>query len=168
MKSLILIRHAKASWGHRQLDDFDRPLDARGRRDAEVIGKKLAKNNCAPDYVLSSPAIRAFSTAKIVASEIGFPEDRIATNRRIYEATVSDLVDVVRQIDRGFNYILLFGHNPGMNALSLYLTKYPVGNIPPCGVLGIEYEIHSWREITEGIGRFVFFDYPENPPRASR
>ncbi len=86
MKHLFLIRHAKSSWDHAELSDFDRPLNKRGKRDAPMMGRRLAKRGVNPDLILSSPAKRALKTARIIGSEIGSPKGDIHTDKRIYEA----------------------------------------------------------------------------------
>ena len=86
MKKLYLARHAKSSWKNPDLDDYDRPLNKRGIRDAPFIGKKLKEKNILPDLIISSPAIRAITTAKELAAQMGYPEENIILDENIYEA----------------------------------------------------------------------------------
>jgi phosphohistidine phosphatase len=76
MKTLILVRHAKSSWKNISLDDFDRPLNKRGKKDAQLMGKKLKERQVVPDLILSSPAKRARKTAKAFAKAIAFPKKK--------------------------------------------------------------------------------------------
>jgi phosphohistidine phosphatase len=163
MKRLLLIRHAKSSWSHPELDDFDRPLKKRGEKDAHVMGKRLAKQQIKPDCIISSPARRAISTATLMAKEMGFPIKEIATDKQIYAADVSDLIAVLQQIDDACDSVMLCGHNPSLTRLSHYLTHYQIDTIPTCGIFCIDFAIASWKELSQGIGTFVFFDYPKNP-----
>ena len=92
MKRLTLIRHAKSSWDDASLPDFDRPLNERGLRDAPKIGVHLAQNSITlPDKIISSPALRGISTACLIAKEIGYPEDTIELEPRLYEASLHQL-----------------------------------------------------------------------------
>lgn len=82
MKTLFLIRHAKSSWDDPNKDDFDRPLNERGKRNAPFMGKLLKKENILPDLIISSPAKRAIATAKIIADETGYPKNKIHTDSK--------------------------------------------------------------------------------------
>jgi len=161
MKKLTLVRHAKSSWKYPNLDDLDRPLNSRGRRDAPMMGKRLAKDKALPDLIISSPAKRAWKTAKIIAREVGCEKAKIVENTAIYEAEVSALVQIIQKIDDKHNNVMIFGHNPGFNSLSHYLTGYEVDNIPTCGIFVIEFAVNSWQKVSQGKGKFISFDYPK-------
>ena len=83
MKTIILVRHAKSSWKDPGLDDFDRPLNKRGKRNAPFMGGKLKKRDILPDLVLSSPAKRAKKTAIAVAKALGYPKKEIKESLEI-------------------------------------------------------------------------------------
>lgn len=161
MKRLYLIRHAKSSWKNPALADFDRPLNKRGKRDAPFMGKLLAKQKVRCDLILTSPAKRAFNTAKIIAKEIGFPKKKIVTDEAIYLMDTQTLVEVIKHIDDSVNRLMMFGHNPGFTILANYLSDYKVENIPTCGIFCIDFDISSWSKVSEGNGIFQFFDYPK-------
>jgi phosphohistidine phosphatase len=161
MKKLILIRHAKSSWNFPHLKDFDRPLNSRGKKDAPLMGRRLKKKKEHPDLIISSPAKRAIKTAKIIAKQLDYPKKKIVVKENIYEASTDDLLEVIRNIDDKFTNVYLFGHNPGFNNLSYYLTKKDVDNIPTCGIFAIEFEIESWAYVKKGGGIFVYFDFPK-------
>lgn len=161
MKRLFLIRHAKSSWSDPDLRDFDRPLNKRGKHDAPVMGARLARHKVKPDLILASPARRAFKTAKVMASEIGCPSKKIQTDKAIYLADVPTLMNVLRKIDSACETVFLFGHNPGLTMLANFLTNDHIDNIPTCGIFCINFEIASWREVSQGNGRVAFFDYPK-------
>jgi phosphohistidine phosphatase len=161
MKQLTLLRHAKSSWKNTDMADFDRPLSNRGEEDAPDMGKRLAERQFKPDYIMSSPARRALTTAYLVADEIGFPREQIVLNQHIYEAAVSDLVGIIQQIEETFTNVVLVGHNPGFTELSTYLTGTPIENIPTCGVFSMELAVQTWAEAEQGSGVLVLFDYPK-------
>ena len=161
MKRLYLIRHAKSSWKDPTLTDLDRPLNKRGKRDAPFMGKRLKTHNIQPDLIISSPAKRAQRTAKIIAEEIGFSKEKIIYDESVYEAGVSTLLRVIRYIQDSANDVVLFGHNPGLTMLAESLTHTLIENIPTCGIFCIDFPVDSWKDIVEGSGTVVFFDYPK-------
>ncbi len=159
-KKLYIIRHAKSSWKDFTLDDFDRPLNKRGRLNAPFMGKILKGKNIIPDIILSSPALRAKTTAKIIANEIGFSKS-IIYDENIYEAGVDELDNIISKVDDKNDILFLVGHNPSLNMLvDSYINFYE--NIPTCGIVVIEFDCDSWRDINSGNSRFILFDYPKN------
>ena len=161
MKTLYLLRHAKSSWANPKLDDFERPLNSRGHHDAPLMGNLLDKLNILPDLLISSPAIRAAMTSRIVAEAINYPLDKIRYDENIYEAGVSDLLDIIYSIDDNVNKLMLVGHNPAFTYFSHYLTKHDVQNIPTCGLYGVNLEISSWTKIKKNCGKLVCYEYPK-------
>ena len=112
MKTLYLLRHAKSSWSFDELSDQERPLNDRGRDDAPVMGQALAKRRICPDLIVSSPAVRAMSTAVLVAREMQYPHEKIAVESGIYGADVDDLLTIIKDLPDTANSVLLVGHIP--------------------------------------------------------
>ncbi len=163
MKPLILtlVRHAKSSWGNENLNDFDRPLNDRGLRVAPEMGRRLADKKYSVEAIISSPAIRAITTARIIAEEIGFDVDQIAHNAYIYEAGLDVLVNLVNQINDQFNQVMLVGHNPGFTVLSNYLSNAKIDNMPTCSIAQIQFNKSSWGTISAHSGELIDFNYPK-------
>jgi len=162
MKTIILVRHAKSSWKDSSLKDFDRPLNKRGKRDAPLMGEKLKERNILPDLILSSPAKRARKTASAIAEVIGYPEKKIRLEDKMYHSGARALLEIVRGQDDGDGTIMLFGHNPDFSDLADMLLNERSGyTIPTTGVLCIRLPVGKWRNIEEGTGETVFFDYPK-------
>ncbi len=161
MKRFYLIRHAKSSWDFPDLEDFERPLNGRGKKDAPFMGKRLKKEGVKPDLIISSPAVRAIKTAKVIAGEVGYPKKNIQIEDDIYGLDMTAFMSIICGIDDSYNCVLLFGHNPAMNILAEYLTRYRVDNIPTCGVFCMDFDAKSWKQVGEGKGKFVSFDYPK-------
>ncbi len=164
MRTLYLIRHAKSSWEDPTRDDFDRPLNKRGKRDAPIMGNRLRDNGADPDLVISSPAKRAVLTARTIAKAVGYEAGRIETDEAIYGGGASRLLGLIRRIDDANHRVMLFGHNPGLTWLAVDLTDARIDNMPTCAVLCIRFDVASWGEIKKGAGEVVFFDYPKNKP----
>ena len=103
MKTLTLVRHAKSSWKDTSLADRDRPLNKRGKRDAPEMGRRLTAAGVRPSLIVSSPAVRAWTTAKIIANEIGYPREFLQRDSALYLASVNGILDVIASQDTGFN-----------------------------------------------------------------
>ncbi|HNU42759.1 MAG TPA: histidine phosphatase family protein, partial [Cyclobacteriaceae bacterium] len=140
MKKLYLIRHAKSSWDHPDLRDFDRPLNKRGQKDAPRMGKRLKEKRITPDVMLSSPAERALATCQAIARVLGFDNAKIKTNQKLYHASEDGILDVIRNLKDSprdsEEVVLLFGHNPGLTEFANVLLNQTIDNIPTCGVVG--------------------------------
>jgi phosphohistidine phosphatase len=162
VKTLYLMRHAKSSWDDPDLDDFDRPLNRRGKRDAPEMGARLRERGVSPDLFLSSPARRALTTARTVAREIGYERSAIATDERLYLASPGLLLDIVRDQEDRLASIILFGHNPGFTQLAGILTGERIANVPTCGFAEIELTGPGWSSANPEAGRLVLFDFPKN------
>jgi phosphohistidine phosphatase len=161
MKTLYLVRHAKSSWKYSDLDDFERPLNKRGHKNAPFMGKVLKKLKATPDLVISSPANRAAMTARIIAAAINYPLKDIRYSATLYELSKNTLTRIVKQIDDSVNKAMIVGHNPTINGLANYIGDQPVGNIPTCGVFCVVLDISSWEKISEHCGRLKFFEFPK-------
>jgi phosphohistidine phosphatase len=161
MKTLILIRHAKSSWDDSTQTDFERTLNERGFHDASFMGRLLFKKNVVPDLIISSPANRAYTTAEIFASQLKYPAEKIKSDTRIYEATVRDLMEVIREVDDANETVLLFGHNPGIGNFTNLLGDEFINGMPTCSIAGIELNIDSWKNLERRCGKLIMFDYPK-------
>lgn len=161
MKTIILIRHAKSSWKFPELKDIDRPLNERGLNDAPIMGKVLKDLEMIPDLIISSPAVRAMSTAKMMANELNYLEQQIATSPKLYLEPESKLLKVIKKTDDKFNTLFIIGHNPGLTDLANDLAGTSIDNIPTAGVFGIQFENDTWSEIKKGKGKNIFFEVPK-------
>lgn len=162
MKILILIRHAKSSWKDISVDDFNRPLNKRGKRDAPFMGKLLAGKKLFPDLLISSPANRASATAKIIAEELDYPNEKIIWNENLYEASTNEIIKVINEVDEKYKVLLLVGHNPGLTNFSNYLSKSFKSNIPTCGFVVFSLK-KKWEEISKDDGKILLVEYPKKP-----
>jgi phosphohistidine phosphatase len=160
MKLLTLIRHAKSSWKDIELADHERPLNKRGKRDAPEMGHRLAAIDFAPDLVISSHARRARSTAKTIIAELRLaPKLRIEP--RVYLSGTNELLQLIHELDEELHHVALVGHNPDFTDLSSILGRADIENVPTCGVVRLELDVATWREVDRGCGRLIDFDYPK-------
>ena len=161
MKTLILIRHAKSSWKFPELKDMERPLNKRGLNDAPLMGKILKGLNLMPDLIMTSPAVRASSTAKVIAQEVGFNENQIVTEENLYLESKSRLLKEINKLDDRFSTAFIVGHNPGLTELANSLTGESIDNIPTCGIFAVSIDAKKWSKFKEAKKNFLFFDYPK-------
>ena len=160
-KELYLLRHAKSDWNGYYTTDFERGLNKRGKHDAPLIGSVLHKKDLHPDLLISSSANRAQITAKIIADHIGYAQEKIRYEERIYEASKQTLLDVIASIPADVEKLMLVGHNPGLTTLINMLTTQHLSNLPTCGIVGISFDITSWEDISTTVGKVLFFEYPK-------
>ena len=159
MRTLFLLRHAKSSWKNKDLADFERPLNSRGRKAAETMGAYLKQESVNPELILSSCAVRARETIEIVLRSAKLkPELRF--DERIYEASSARLHEVITQIDKGVQSILIVGHNPGLEELISVLT----GNfeaMPTAALAKISLKISDWTNAGSKYGTLDWIVRPK-------
>lgn len=161
IKTIYFIRHAKSSWKDPALADFDRPLNKRGYRDAPFMAQLLRGKQARVDALVSSPALRAYTTATYFAEAFGRPESDIVTKRRIYEAYPEDIILLVREFPAQWEIVLLFGHNPAFNALANMFSEEPIVNVPTCGIFRVDLHGTDWADFDRDQGRLTEFHYPK-------
>ena len=159
MKKIYIIRHAKSDWDDSNLDDYDRPLNKRGQKDAPFMGQILASKNIKPDLIISSPALRAITTANIIAKEVNY-EKTITPNQYIYEAYVTSLQEIIQYIHDSNDTVFLVGHNPGVSALAYMLCGLKE-NLPTCSIVEIEFDCNSWMDVCKENSKFIALEYPK-------
>ena len=161
-KQLLLVRHAKSSWADVMQQDFDRPLNERGEKDAPEMAKKLAKRDISIDAFISSPAKRAFSTARYFAKEFDVKKKKIIKMPELYEASVNDFYNTIGQLDDNYTTVALFSHNPGLTAFVNGLTNMHIDDMPTCSIFAVSIQTDQWKNFKEAPKEFWFFDYPKN------
>jgi phosphohistidine phosphatase len=162
MKTLMLVRHAKSSWKERGLPDHERPLNKRGRRDAPMMGERLARRGVEVDLVISSSAKRAVATAEAMGEALEYAWDEIVVEERLYEAYAEEILEVIEEQDDWVDHLMLIGHNPGLTVLANQLSLHDIENVSTCGVVELKYDIESWAEMGVAEPVEVGFDYPKN------
>ncbi len=161
MKTITLLRHAKSSWDDPTLVDFDRPLNDRGRKTAPDMAHRLRAAGIRPSLILSSPAKRAWSTAKIFAKEISYPHEFLQRDRDLYHASLSQLFDVIAAQDEGFNSILVVGHNPGLTTLANELVPGLTSNMPTAAFVAVLVNTDTWDLRGRRSADLIEYDYPK-------
>jgi len=160
-RRLSLLRHAKSSWKDAGLDDFDRPLNTRGKHDAPMMGRRLLDRGARPSLIVTSPAKRARSTAKIVAKSLNYPQEFLQSEKELYLAGPEQILAVVARQDDQFHDVMVVGHNPGLTELASRLSGHYIDNVPTAGVVCLETEAASWADLAESACSLLYFDYPK-------
>ena len=168
MKTLTLLRHAKSSWDGRSVStDFDRPLNPRGHRAAHAVGRELQARGLAFDRVIASPAARVVETIEDFEDGYGGPI-RPSFDPRVYRASPATLMAIIREADDTAGHLLIVGHNPGLEALAMLLTRDNAlrrelaAKYPTATVAEIRLPIDHWRDAEAGTGELARFIRPRD------
>ena len=161
-KELFLVRHAKSSWVDPTISDHDRPLNERGLRNAPDMGRRLSDRGVSPDALTSSTALRARTTAEIIADSLGWPEERVVLDRALYHASATELQEYIGGLNDAHTSVMLFGHNPGMTSLVPHLFGLTIENLPTCGVVYLQFSTESWAEASRSMPCEATIDFPKN------
>ena len=161
-RHLLICRHAKSSWQDAVLSDIARPLNKRGESDAPEMGRRLQHQGILPDLIMASPAVRARTTAEMLAVQLGYPSEQIRINTGQYAASVPTLLALLREVEPDFRTVMMVGHNPESTALANVLGGLQIANIPTCGIVALGFPVVSWQEMAVGSGTLLFFDFPKN------
>ena len=160
-KKLYLIRHAKSSWKELGASDFERPLNKRGKRDLPYMAKRLKHFGIKPDLILSSPALRAKTTATVIAETLKYKEADIIFEDALYDSSYTSYRYLLDSLDEKYNSVFIVAHNPEITEVGERLSGAILTNIPTCAIVCIEFDVQSFKDIEEEGGKVLFFDYPK-------
>lgn len=161
MKTITIFRHAKSSWDQPNLNDHDRPLNKRGKRDAPIMGERMKNAGIRPSLILSSTAVRSWKTAKIIADQIAYPREFLQREPGLYHAGLNKLYDVIAAQDEGFNSITIVGHNPGLTDLANDLIPNVTDNLPTAGFIAVLVDSDDWDLRVQNSAKLIEYDYPK-------
>ena len=150
---LTLVRHAKSSWRFQGMDDFHRPLNKRGLRDAVRMPRQVASRVPPPVLLLSSDAVRAVQTCQALADAYGLGEGAVVLDHALYLAGVEQILDALARHGGEAPHVMLVGHNPGLTDLHNHLVTPPLDNLPTFSVAHLELDAEDWRGIARGCGK---------------
>ncbi len=161
MKQLLLIRHAKSSWADAGMEDFDRPLNERGKKDAPEMAKRLLKRNISIDAFVSSTANRAQTTCAAFMKLFNADKKKLFLKEELYLAPPQQFEEVITLLDDAAETVAIFAHNPGITDFANSLTKTKVDDMPTCAVYAVKADTKSWKQFATAKKTFWFFDYPK-------
>jgi phosphohistidine phosphatase len=154
-KILILVRHAQSINIQSGIKDVERTLTDKGVQDASKAGKYLKDKNIFPDFIFTSHAIRALSTARLITDQLGLDESRLTVLEDLYEASLRILLRIINELDHKIHTVLIIGHNPSISFLSEFLTDGSVGEISPSGFCIINFSDTGWENVNKGTGKSI-------------
>jgi phosphohistidine phosphatase len=148
-RTLILLRHAKSSWEFPGLEDFDRPLNAKGEMTAKRLGKLLfEKNFTAPDVILSSPSVRTRQTLNMVRRSGWADHVNVVWDPNLFDLALTGYLDYVKNIDDHYNTVMIIGHNPAIEDLAHSLVGVQkVERLPPGAFCVLQFQTDDWSSI---------------------
>ena len=157
MKNLYIVRHAKSDWSNGELADRERPLNARGLKDAPFMAVQFVKRAGVAELFLSSPAVRARTTCGFFARAAGIPECDIMIEEQLYFGSPESIVAMLQPYALKHNSIILFGHNPTHSNLAYLLCPDFLDDMPTCAIVAISFA----DSIAAGKGKLMWYDYPK-------
>ena len=169
MLRLLILRHAKSDWDNAKLDDFDRPLSKRGRKDAPRMGRYIAEHASPLDHVLCSSAVRTCETWALMATALSKPPEPQML-RAMYLAGPDALLEIVRAAPPTCSTLLIIGHNPGLHELALSLCssrsstqprKVLAKKFPTAALAVLQFRVKSWGAVKPGTGLLTAFVTPK-------
>ena len=160
MKTLYIARHAKSSWDHPELIDEQRPLLEKGIKKTGIITDYLIDNNISVDLIISSHAVRALETAKIIAKAIHYPEDEIIINEHIYFSDIDDLTEQLSNLSDQLKSVMIVGHNPTLTDFANYLLEKKIDWLPTSGIVSINFKTQHWLNLLDARKTTNFIIYP--------
>lgn len=150
---LLLMRHAKSDRANWTGPDHERPLNNRGVKSAQAVGRHLAANGCVPDRIVSSTAVRARTTADLVVASAGWGSP-VELDERLYSAGPLELIGVIREVDDAVETLMVVGHEPTWSIVASGLAGGQYVEMPTGAVAIIEFD-GSWSSVGSDEGRLV-------------
>jgi len=161
MKTLYLVRHAKSSWESPGLADDQRPLLPKGVDKTKLVAEYIIKKKGKIDLMISSHAVRAYDTAKVIASCLDYPVKQIQKDRRIYDGPYDRLLDLIYGTSNDLNSLMIIGHNPLITQLANLFLHPGIEDMPTSGVACITFETLKWEEVPASKSELKFFITPK-------
>ncbi len=159
MKQLLLVRHAKSSWSNQGLRDVDRPLNERGKRDAPLMAKYCKNKGLHIDHILSSPAKRAYKTAKKFHKQ--FPNSILDKETDLYFGSMEDWLYIIQSLPETSNMPAFFSHNPTITYFANTFSGPTTDNVPTCGVVRLQSTADRWADIDYNNTEVLAFYFPK-------
>jgi len=164
MKTIYIVRHAKSSWNAIDLPDEQRPLMEKGKKRTEKVIDYLHENHIKVDCMISSHAVRAYETAKILAKGIKFPVGDIRIDSMIYHANGDEILSQIYGLPDICNSVMLVGHNPALTDFVNIFLESPIENLPTSGIVSISFDTDHWEKVSMAGTKTNFILFPKELP----
>jgi phosphohistidine phosphatase len=153
------LRHAKSSWDHLHLSDFDRPLNARGENDAPTIGKEIQRRGIIPEMIFCSSSKRTKQTLDLVHPF--FSNAKILYLDMLYHSSEDFIFQQIKNANNQFDTLMIVAHNPGITFAFEWLGKNRTENVPTCGAACFSFDVDSFTDVKKHAGKLEYFIYPK-------
>lgn len=161
MKTLYIIRHAKSDWATAGLHDIERPLAPRGLKDAPIMAQVLKDTGKMPEIMITSPALRAFTTCRIFCTTLGIDPSGIIIQPELYFGDIAIIEQFLQVAFAEADTICVFGHNPTFSELANYFAPEFGGEMPTCAIVAITFDGKAPIKPESGKGKLLWFEYPK-------
>jgi phosphohistidine phosphatase len=163
LKRLTLLRHANAEWKDSSVQDFDRPLNRKGVSESTAMARRLFERGFVPDFVLTSPAVRAVQTMEVFTRELEITARRTRRDERLYLAPPEDILDAIRGTGPRIGHLMIVGHNPGLTEFARRLI--PPGStleeLPTAGICTMQFDVRAWVDVQMGTAQSIECEAPK-------
>jgi phosphohistidine phosphatase len=164
MKTVYVVRHAKSSWDVSDLPDEKRPLLEKGKKRTKKVIDSLLELDIHVDYIISSHAVRAHETARILAHALKYPEDHIKIDSHLYYTDGDGIPDQFLDLPDRYSSVMIVGHNPAMtDFVNLYLAD-PIDQLPTSGIVSITFESDHWDSVMQSAYKVNLILFPKDLP----
>lgn len=164
MKTIYIVRHAKSSWNMNDIPDEKRPLMEKGKKRTKKVIDYLHENKIKVDYIISSPAVRAHETAKILAHALKYPLENIKIDSHIYHANGDSILNQFYDLPDRFNSVMIIGHNPSLTYFVNLFLNSPIENLPTSGIVSFSFDTDHWGEVPVSDRKTNFILFPKDMP----
>ncbi|MES2430349.1 MAG: histidine phosphatase family protein [Bacteroidota bacterium] len=162
MKTLLLIRHAKSDQSFFG-NDFERPLNERGKTDAPVMAQRLLDKKIKIDQIVASPAKRTKKTSEIFSEVLKMKENDILLVSKLYHASPEIFHEVINELDDKNDVVAIISHNPGITYFVNEIAEtYITSNMPTCAIYGVKIHCDKWSQFAKAKKEFLLYDFPKN------
>jgi phosphohistidine phosphatase len=164
MKTIYIIRHAKSSWNTADMPDEQRPLMEKGKKRTKKVIDFLHENHIRVDYIISSHAVRAYETAKILAHALKYPIENIKIDPQIYHANGDAILSQFYDLPDRYDSVMIVGHNPSLTDFVNLFLKSPIDNLPTSGVVSFSFDTEHWEKVPLASRKTNFILFPKELP----
>ena len=164
MKTIYIVRHAKSSWNMIDIPDEQRPLLEKGKKRIKKVIDYLHEKHIKVDYIISSHAVRAHETAKILAHALKYPIENIKIDSKIYHGNGDDILNQFYDLPDRFDSVMIVGHNPSLTDFVNIFLKSPIDNLPTSGVVSFTFDTDKWEKVVNAGRKTNFILFPKELP----
>ena len=166
MKTLYIIRHAKSSWKNPDIPDPERPLLEKGKKRTKKIIDFLLARQIRTQYMITSPAVRAYETAVFIASAVNYPLEKIQLSPKLYYGDNMKIFETIARVNNDYDSLMLVGHNPSLTNFINEFIEPKIDYLPTSGIVCFDFDTTSWTRIGTADKRLKFIIYPKLLPES--